>query len=64
MLTNELSDDVDERIKTKYKLICEKLNIDDNVMETSWENYRSIRNDHNLEVSLRNKHWIFLFFKK
>lgn len=55
MLTNEMNelsgDEVDERIKTKYKTICDKLNIEENVVESTWEIYQSVRNDHSLKVS-------------
>lgn len=56
MLTNEQSDEIvsDERIKSKYVQICEQLNIDETIMNTTWDKYRSIRNDHTLEVTYRN----------
>lgn len=51
MLTNEPTDDIDDRIKRKYVHICEQLDIDETIVNSTWENYRSIRNDHTLEVS-------------
>lgn len=51
MLTNEPNDEIDERIKRKYVHICEQLDIDETIVETTWNTYRSIRNDHTLEVS-------------
>lgn len=51
MLTNEPNDEIDDRIKRKYVHICEQLEIDETIVETTWNNYRSIRNDHTLEVS-------------
>lgn len=53
MLTNEQSDEIvsDERIKSKYVQICGQLNIDETIMNTTWDKYRSIRNDHTLEVT-------------
>lgn len=56
MLTNEQSDEIvsDERIKSKYVQICGQLNIDETIMNTTWDKYRSIRNDHTLEVTYRN----------
>lgn len=50
MLTNESSDEIDDRIKRKYVHICEQLDIDDPVVESTWNNFRAIRNDHTLEV--------------
>lgn len=52
MLTNEFSDEIDEKIKAKHAHICEKLDISGSVMDASWDIYKTIRNDHNLEVSL------------
>lgn len=51
MLTNESSDEIDDRIKSKYVHICEQLEIDDSIVESTWDGFRSIRNDHTLEVS-------------
>lgn len=54
MQTNEPNDEIgnDERIKSKYLQICEQLNIDQTVVNTTWEKYLAIRNDHTLEVSM------------
>ena len=51
MLTNEFSDEIDEKIKAKHAHICEKLDISGSVMDASWDIYKTIRDDHNLEVS-------------
>lgn len=53
MLTNEPNDEIasDERIKSKYSQICEQLNIDQTIVNTTWDKYQAIRNDHTLEVS-------------
>lgn len=51
MLTNDSNDDIDERNKSKYVQICEHLDIEETKMNSTWETYRSIRNDHTLEVS-------------
>lgn len=56
MLTNESNDEIDERIKRKYVHICEQLDIDKSIVESTWDNFRSIRNDHTLEVSTQKKH--------
>lgn len=50
MLTNESNDEIDERIKRKYEHICKQLEIDDSILNSTWDSYRSIRNDHTLEV--------------
>lgn len=55
MLANEVSDEVDERIKTKYKLICETMGMEDTVADSTWNTYCSIRKDQNLEVSRSDK---------
>lgn len=52
MLTNDLNDDIDERTRSEYVQICEHLDIEDTKMNSTWETYRSIRNDHTLEVSV------------
>lgn len=59
MLTNESNDEIDDRIKSKYVHICEQLDIDELIVNSTWDNYRSIRNDHTLEVSEHNKFSIF-----
>lgn len=51
MLTNDSSDEIDDRVKRKYASICEQLDIDESIIDQTWDNYRSIRNDHTLEVS-------------
>lgn len=60
MLTN---DNIDKILKDNYESICESLNIHGtNVAETSWNDYQSLKNDHNLEVSkctqyIQNRQW-------
>lgn len=65
MLTNEPNDDIgsDERIKSKYLQICEQLNIDQSIVNATWDKYQAIRNDHTLEVSeIRSTICIHSFF--
>lgn len=53
MLTNEPNDEIgsEERIKSKYMQICEQLNIDQTIVNATWDKYVAIGNDHTLEVS-------------
>lgn len=61
MLTNESSEEIEERIKSKYSHICEQLDIDETIKNSTWETYRSIRNDHTLEVSWLQSIYLTLF---
>lgn len=46
------NDEIDDRIKSKYVHICEQLDIDETIVNSTWDSFRTIRNDHTLEVNL------------
>lgn len=45
------NEEIDDRIKRKYVHICEQLDIDETIVSSTWDSFRSIRNDHTLEVN-------------
>lgn len=46
------NDEIDDRIKRKYVHICEQLDIDEIIVNSTWDSFRTIRNDHTLEVNI------------
>lgn len=54
MLTNDFNHEIDEQIKSKYELICDKLSVDESEKSSSWNSYISVRSDHTLDVSNSN----------
>lgn len=50
-MNESTNDEIDDRIRRKYVHICEQLEIDESIVNSAWENYRSVRNDHTLEVN-------------
>lgn len=51
MLTSDVNDETDRRIRDRWIGICGGLGIDESDMKSSWENYCVARNDYTLDVS-------------
>lgn len=55
MLTSDVNEETDKRIRDRLVRICDELGIAESDMKSSWDNYYAARNDYTLDVS-RYKH--------
>lgn len=63
MLTSDVNDESDRRIRDRWVKICEELGIEEVDMNTSWENYCAARNDYTLDVRTHTHFSVFLLSK-
>lgn len=54
MLTSDVNDETDKRIRDRLVRICDELGIAESDMKSSWDNYCAARNDYILDVSRYN----------